>query len=338
MNNDIKFFIGPMSKNVVDAIIDINNEDRLKIGFIPSRRQVEFNGGYVNHWTTRDFSDYVKKQSKTIIQRDHGGPGQGYADDDGFDSLAEDTKYMDLIHIDPWKKYPNYEDGLDKTIACINFCYQKNPNCYFEIGTEEAIRKFSSVELYKLIMDLKSSLSEKVYSQITYAVVQSGTGLNLGEQRNTGVFDPGRLTRMVEVCNKFNLLSKEHNGDYLPIEEMKIRFDLGLSAINIAPELGQLETDIYLDMLMNLPELFFDELYKICFKSKRWRKWVGPEFDPLNDKEKIIKICGHYVFSESAFVKLKNKISKEIGIDESDIDEKIKTKIKSHVLTLKQLV
>ena len=52
---DTKFYIGPMSKNVVDAVLEFTEETGNKIGFIPSRRQVEYNGGYVNKWTTDSF-------------------------------------------------------------------------------------------------------------------------------------------------------------------------------------------------------------------------------------------------------------------------------------------
>ena len=51
----MKYFIGPMSKNVVDAIIEFDGD----FGFIPSRRQVDYNGGYVNGWTTGEFATYV---------------------------------------------------------------------------------------------------------------------------------------------------------------------------------------------------------------------------------------------------------------------------------------
>ena len=36
--NDIKFYIGPMSKNVVDSVIEFAEETGNNIGFIPSRR------------------------------------------------------------------------------------------------------------------------------------------------------------------------------------------------------------------------------------------------------------------------------------------------------------
>ena len=110
---EAKFYIGPMSKNVVDAVIEFSEETDNKIGFIPSLRQVEYNGGYVNNWTTEEFSKYVN--GRVVIERDHGGAGQGYMEDDGIGSFQADAEHFDIIHIDPWKKYPEYEDGLKKS-------------------------------------------------------------------------------------------------------------------------------------------------------------------------------------------------------------------------------
>jgi len=336
---DVNFFIGPMSKNVVDAVIEVNKDIDLKIGFIPSRRQVEYDGGYVNNWITESFSKYVKSKNNSIfIERDHGGPGQGYHNDDGIKSYRMDAKYFDIIHIDPWKKYHNYEDGLEETIKGINLCYSINPDCYYEIGTEEAIRYFSSEELERMVVDLKKFLSEDAFFKIKYVVVQSGVGLNLGEQENTGVFNPDRLQSMVDVCQKYNLLSKEHNGDYLSLQQMKDRFDLGLDAINIAPEFGQFETDIYLEIIKDLENYFLEEFYNICYRSKRWGKWVKDDFNPKQEKDKIIKISGHYVFSNSEFIKLKNEVADTLGIPSSQLDERIKEKIKAHLLSFKEIV
>ena len=90
-----KFYIGPMSKNVVDSILEFTEETDNKIGFIPSRRQVEFNGGYVNNWTTQEFAKYVN--GRVLIERDHGGAGQGYKDDDGYKSFRYDSENFDII-------------------------------------------------------------------------------------------------------------------------------------------------------------------------------------------------------------------------------------------------
>ena len=95
-----KIFIGPMSRNIVDASIEWCNETSNPLGLIPSRRQVEYNGGYVNSWTTKDFSKYIKsKTNKILLVRDHGGPNQGDSPDDGLNSLKEDQN-SEYVNID----------------------------------------------------------------------------------------------------------------------------------------------------------------------------------------------------------------------------------------------
>jgi fructose/tagatose bisphosphate aldolase len=311
--NNVKYFIGPMSKNIVDAIVEFCSNTDNTIGLIPSRRQVEWDGGYVNNWTTEEFSSYV---TTLPLQRDHGGPGQGNNDDDGFESLAYDAKHFQLIHIDPWKKYPEYTDGLEKTIEMINFAYNINPNLIFEVGTEQAIRPFEADELDQLVIDLQVALPKEVYQQIKYLVIQSGTSLKGTDQ--TGEYNSDRLKEMVKVAKRHDLISKEHNGDYIPVETIKEKFDLGLDCINIAPEFGLIETLTYLSEIKD--EKTFDKFWKICYDSKRWVKWVNPGFDPYINKEQLIKICGHYVLSNPEFIS-------EIKSQFPDIDTKIKNNV-----------
>ena len=299
-----------MSKNVVDSIIEFGGE----LGFIPSRRQVDYNGGYVNNWTTGEFSKYVN--GRVSIERDHGGIGQGYKYDDGIESFMHDCRYFDKIHIDPWKEYQDFDKGLQETIDCINFIYQVmgKKEVKFEVGTEESIRRFEVDELENLLRHLKRKLESDIFDNIEYVVVQSGVGLDLGKQNNTGTFDPDRLEKMIDVCKKFGKKSKEHNGDYLSNNEYKVRFDMGLDSINIAPEFGQLETLCYLEEMGE----DIDEYYNICYESKRWEKWVDKDFIPEKNKKELIEICGHYLLSDKRF--LSNRPL---------IDDKIKRVIKN---------
>ena len=184
----------------------------------------------------------------------------------------------------------------------------------FEVGTEESIRRFEVSELENLLHNLEYKLPSNIFENIEYAVVQSGVGLDLGKQKNTGTFNPKRLEDMVKVCKKFGKKSKEHNGDYLSSKEYKDRFDLGLDSINIAPEFGQLETLCYLDEMGD----DIEDYYQICYESKRWEKWVSKDFIPEDNKKELIKICGHYVFSDEEFTLIK-----------PDIDHKIKRVIKN---------
>ena len=311
--SNIKYFIGPMTKNVVDAIVDFSSTTGHPIALIPSRRQVEWNGGYVNNWTTEELRQYAPSLT---IQRDHGGPGQGTNDDDGYESLAYDAKHFDLIHIDPWKKYPAYIDGLNETVKMIKYCYDINPTVEYEVGTEQAIRPFEVEELDNLVLDLQKLLPTEVYSKIKYLVIQSGTSLKGTTQ--TGNYDATRLKEMVEVAKRYTLLSKEHNGDYIPVQVIREKFNLGLDAINIAPEFGLLETQTYLDEIKDSKTL--GRFWQICYNSKKWVKWVNPEFDPYYNREQVIKISGHYVLSSPEFLS-------DIKAQFPGIDEKIKQNI-----------
>ena len=303
----MKYWIGPMSKNVVDAVIEFDGN----FGFIPSRRQVDYDGGYVNNWTSVEFAKYVG--GRVPIERDHGGIGQGYEYDDGYISYAEDSKCFDIIHVDPWKIFSDFDDGLKETISNIEFIYDSlgnmaNYDIKFEVGTEESIRRFEVEDLEKLLGGLEKKLYPPMFESIEYAVVQSGVCFDLGKQTNTGTFNSERLEKMVSVCKKFGKKSKEHNGDYLSSLEYKDRFDLGLDSINIAPEFGQLETLCYLNEMGD----DIEDYYQICYDSKRWEKWVDKDFRPKKNKKELIKICGHYVFSDKRFLEIKPNIDDKI--------------------------
>jgi hypothetical protein len=319
-----KLYLGPMSKNIVDAAIELSNESDMCVGFCASRRQIEFNGGYVNGWITKSFTNYVRgKANNSILVRDHGGPGQGQENDDGIESFKYDALYFDIIHIDPWKKFKSIEEEVVKTSEYIDLCNSINPYCKFEVGTEQSICELSSEELFSFLNGLKRRLGQTLFNKIIYVVIQSGTSLE--EDTNTGKYDSVKLKRMIDVCKGFSVLSKEHNGDYLSSDLIKEKFSLGLDSINIAPEFGVIETLCVLDRIDN--EDLLIKLHSMCIESGKWKKWVNDDFDPNKNKRRLIKICGHYIFSEPRFKSLiKNKIFD--GIDD-EIKSKVKTRIKN---------
>lgn len=317
-----RIFIGPMSKNIVDASIEWCNENDNSLGLIPTRRQVEYSGGYVNNWTTKDFAKYVKsKTNKILLVRDHGGPNQGNSPDNGLNSLREDCKYLDLIHIDVWKKFKDLNEGIKETINLINYCYSLNKNIKFEIGTEQSIREFSVSDLRTLLKEIKLQLPGEIFKQIKYVVIQSGTLLQ--KNTNIGFYDEEKLIQMTSIVSDYGIASKEHNGDYLPAELIKSKMKLGLDSINIAPEFGQIETLLILDEVKKYHPDLFEDFYKICYDSKRWVKWVPDNYDPSKNKEEIINITGHYVFSNPDFLTLMSKVN----ISNQEIKQKIKNRI-----------
>ena len=314
--NDFKLYLGVMSKNIVDAVISYVKEGGYPVGFIASRRQVDKYGGYCNGWSTKSFVEYVKGFRIPIPTcRDHGGSGQGINDDDGVDSLLYDAGYMDIIHVDPWKKL-NMAEAISYTVDSIKQCLSINPNCLFEIGTEESIFHMDSDDVDFLITSVKKQL-QKLFENVVYVVIQSGTSLESGI--NTGRYDEYRLKEMIDVCKKHYVFSKEHNGDYLHPMLIHEKFKLGLHAINIAPELANIETNILLNMLSKDK---INKWFDLCMANGQWKKWFPNDFNPFDNRHKIVSICGHYVFNDSQFkdiinlnhiaVDVKNAISKFI--------------------------
>jgi hypothetical protein len=314
-----KYYIGPMSKNVVDCVI--KHSQKYPIGLIPSRRQVDYYGGYVNKWDTESFSKYFKN-NKVLLCRDHGGPKQGLDFDDGIESFVNDCKNFNLIHVDPFKDSMTICEAAEKTIYYIKFCYLKNPNIFYEVGTEEAIFKYEPNELNWFLDYLKNFLTEEEFAQIKYAVVQSGTRLDLSTRTNTGNFNNGRLLKFIEVVKNFGLMSKEHNGDYLIDSfDVETRYASGLDAINIAPEFGQIESEFYLEQCRGTS--LFDVLYEICYTSGKWKKWISDV--SRVSKEQIIITCCHYVLSDSEF---KEKVKIHFQNSDKLIQKRITSKLK----------
>lgn len=315
-----------MSKNIVDVLLELSKH--YPIGFIPSRRQVEHDGGYVNGWTSKEFFDYVKSNNEScLVCRDHGGRLQGQSPDDGDVSTMEDSSIgFDIIHVDPWKKFTTISEVALETCRVIRLCLEENRDSKFEIGTEEAIERYTSEDLDKFLSIVKEELGEN-FNSIVYAVVQFGT--KIVGTKNIGTFDKERASRMIKVVHRFDLLSKEHNGDYLTTSELEERFSLGLDAINIAPEFGVLESVSLINYLIdNIEMQKLEEFFEICYNSKKWVKWM-PHDDRLDYWDTkfydylICKVSGHYVFNHKKVLSWKQE---DLNID-INIKEKLKKEI-----------
>ena len=111
--------VGPMSLNCVNGAIELANEYNADLMMIASRRQIDsekFDGGYVNNWTTKEFSEHVRgndTNGKILLARDHGGPWQNTKEIDqkltlsnAMESakssyLADIEAGFKIVHIDP---------------------------------------------------------------------------------------------------------------------------------------------------------------------------------------------------------------------------------------------
>ena len=234
----------------------------------------------------------------------------------------------------------------------IKFDINKLQKAYKEIlnikdfSGPEGISNFGAISLTQIPGDPESIKGHKARGVFWTKPNSSGKEVlrdsNIEEYKYTEFVKEFRETYFHEVYNElsknYNLLSKEHNGDYLSLNDMQLRFDYGLDSINIAPELCQFETDIFLDLIKKLDREYFEDFFQICYESKRWEKWIKPGFNPEKEKEKIIKISGHYVFSEPDFDNLKKRIAHKLEIDVSILDERVKDRIKNYLNSFQKII
>lgn len=295
MLDKIKCFVGGMSKECVDSLI-LYHEKYKNIGIISSRRQLDLNSGYVNNWNSCSFNKYVKSKSDILLGRDHAGPEQGDVSDDGVESILNDTKFFDIIHIDPWKKAKSLSEGIHLTVEMLKTAYSQNNKLLFEVGTEENIKSLSHKDLDLLLFEIKKNTSQDLFNNVKYAVIQSGMQI-LGD-RNVGKFNPIKTKCYINVCKKHKILSKEHNTDYSSKDIILELFDLGVDCINIAPEIASIHTKT---LMQEIDSDQKELLFKQCLNTNRWQKWFQKDFDYNKHKQRLVETCGHYAITDVNF-------------------------------------
>jgi hypothetical protein len=359
--------VGPMSKNCVDATVELSNSHSIPIMLIASRRQIDskvFGGGYVNGWDTAAYSRYVQDKDKKkliFLSRDHGGPWQNNIEKQKKFTLkqamssAKESYMCDIdsgfkfIHIDTSMSLKGTEGNkkkcMDRLFEFYEFCHmyskKKKRDIFFEIGTEEQSGTTNTQE------ELEETLNETIkfcnknkFKKPTFVVIQSGT--RVMEMKNVGSFDlPFRVKnevpaeiqvpQMIEICKKYNILMKEHNTDYLSNEALGWHPRLGIHAANVAPEFGVIETKAIIKImdLLNLKELK-DKFLRLSLNSGKWKKWMIKDSDATDYERSMI--AGHYIFSNTEFIDLKNELKNILKKKKKlDLDNYLKKEIKESI-------
>jgi hypothetical protein len=353
--------VGVMSKNCVDASIELAEQYKIPLMLIASRRQIDsdqFGGGYVENWTTKQFADYVIEKDTNqniILARDHGGPWQNELEKNQYMNLedamqsAKDSFRADIdagfhmLHIDPSidiHSQPNIDQVLERVYELYDFCWsyaqQNNQDIIFEIGTEEQSGSNNTQEELEYTLDNMSKFCKVNKMPFpSFVVIQAGT--RVMETRNVGSFDSPirvvnelppeiQIPRMISICRKYGIFMKEHNTDYLSTESLNWQPRLGIHAANIAPEFGVTETKAFIDILeMNGHKDLLNEFLQISYNSRKWKKWMLKDTD-ANDVDRSI-ISGHYVLSSDECAALKAEASDRI----KGLNEYLKNKVKKSI-------
>tara|TARA_B100000161_G_C33552589_1_gene416098 strand:- start:1126 stop:2289 length:1164 start_codon:yes stop_codon:yes gene_type:complete len=357
--------VGPMSLNCVDSVIEISNHERIPLMLIASRRQIDsedFGGGYVNNWTTEEFSKYVLNKDKlglTYLARDHGGPWQSDLEierklplSEAMESAKKSYKIdidkgFQILHLDPSIDIHgtlSVDESLERLFElydfCCNYSRKKGKEIIYEIGTEEQSGSTNSQEELEFTLSKIHEFCEKnLYPKPTFVVIQTGTRVK--ELRNIGSLDsPFRvkneippeiqIPQMIDICNKYQILMKEHNADYLSDEVLSWHPRLGIHAANVAPEFGVIESKAILKILEdNGFKDISEKFLKISYDSGKWKKWMISG-SKTTDRDKAI-IAGHYNFSNPEFIEIKNKAEEMLHEKGINLNFFLKEKIKNSI-------
>ena len=253
-----------------------------------------------------------------------------------------------ILHIDPSVDIhgkPNVDEVLDRMYELYEFCWSQSQKLrqevIFEIGTEEQSGSTNTQEELDYTLNAVQRFCKKSHlPQPSFVVIQSGT--RVMETRNVGSFDSPirvadelpaeiQIPKMIEICNRYGILMKEHNTDYLSDEALQWHPRFGIHAANVAPEFGVTETRALISVLETnglgkLAERFLQH----SFESNKWDKWML-ENTKATDRDRSI-IAGHYVFSQPECRDLKEEASRALATKDIHLEQFLKNQVKQSIL------
>ena len=324
--------LGPMSVEVINSLDYFSKKHKKKIMLICSRNQIEsdkLGGGYVNNFSTTTFANFVKKKNNDllIMSRDHCGPFKRDSMLNSnlknevenckkslFDDIINDFK---ILHIDTSEcGKAKYEIAQELINFCNTTAKKHNKKIFFEFGCED----------HGILTNFKKfSKDAKFFSNYTnkqFIVCQTGSLIKSTFQ--VGQFDIDSVKIMKKIANEYGILLKEHNCDYLSFEQVELRKQYGINAINIAPELGVIQTNLTYNISRKFgldKEIL--QFKKLVLQKGKWKKWN------YNNENNLIKFytAGHYHFSSNNYVNLLKKINKK-----TSFQKKLNQSIENYLL------
>lgn len=297
-----------MSHRIIKLLDEYANKFQRPIMIIASRNQIDRDSGYV--MTTGELRKIVTKSPYIKLCRDHCGP---YFLDNEKDlslpeainatksTIAADIENgFDLIHIDTSRAVTPYKVADE----LFHFCLDRKKDIEFEFGTEENVGIKTSVKKYQESVDFA-----KNFPNVKFVVAQ--TGSLVMENYQLGKTSKSILKKLVDVARDNDIGLKEHNADYLTDQQIRLRRTCGVHALNIAPQLGVVETSTILNLSKQY-KIDTAEFKNSVIANKKWKKWMLDD----NNETKVL-VAGHYHFNSDEYKRLNDSLQKYIDIESS---------------------
>ena len=292
-----KLGFGPMSKEIVEILANHTKENNYPLMLIASRNQVDYVTGYV--CTTAELVEQVKqyRNPNLLLCRDHCGPyfsdlDRGLTIEDAIDrcmkTIAADiANGFDLIHIDVSRIKDNQ---LHYAKQLIENALSLNPDIMLEFGSEDNTGIDVNSSLARI--DIQLGFLNPYKNNVKFFVSQTGS---LTKDGQAGSFDIERNRTIGDQIRAEGFLFKEHNADYFTANDITQRIEAGIDSLNIAPQLGKVQTGLLKEFApKDLWEIFSDLVYN----QNYWQRWV-PE--GVTDRDIAVSVSGHYLFSSQAY-------------------------------------
>ena len=168
----------------------------------------------------------------------------------------------------------------------------------------------------------------KKFKNRQYLVCQTGSLVKSIFQ--LGQFDINGVRYMKKIAENNGILLKEHNCDYLNLEQIKLRRKYGINAINIAPEFGSIQSNLTYSFAHELGlHKEINEFKKLVLKKEKWKKWI------YSNENNMIKFftAGHYHYTSAQYHELKYKIIRKINY-QNKLDKILESYLKNSMYNL----
>lgn len=313
--------IGPMSSESIEAVFRYSHFYHKQLMLIASKNQIDWGGGYVNNWTTKEYMNcigQIKKsypQADVLICRDHCGPGFNGNRDlrDVYKTIENDIQHgFDLIHMDFCHFKGTYKEQLREAKKAIQYMLSLKPDVLLEVGTDENVGtnySLSNMEEIEKEIDFF-----KDFCKPDFYVIQTGSLVR--ETGQAGSFNKDFAKKASGLLKAKGLKMKEHNDDYLTKNEIVSRRGI-IDAMNIAPQLGVIQTHFVLNKCL-IYGIDFTEFIETAYREHKWKKWLNKN-EPEN-KFLCSVIAGHYHFTSDAYKKIISQLEEREDIHENIIN------------------